>query len=280
MTLRASDSQILAALAVAREQHPDLAPLLTFYSELYEVQFRAKAGMGGSVARDRLSLQARLDEGRSLLEFDDLAVGPEAFASLVAEIARLLVRHNPDWEMPAQGPTTEELMAHARLAFDTWPTLTPPTTATEGAAEGNSWTQQPLAAAVGLALAPYLQSAAEAIAPGLDLAGWPRGDCPICGGRPNLALLEAERGARRLLCARCDSLWDYSRVGCPFCGSGSRQTYFSGPDGVHRLYTCPDCGRYLKTVDLRGLGRTVLPAVERLLTVGMDLAARQQGYVD
>jgi hypothetical protein len=33
-------------------------------------------------------------------------------------------------------------------------------------------------------------------------------------------------------------------------------------------------------VDLRGLGRTVLPAVERLLTVGMDLAARQQGYVD
>jgi len=43
------------------------------------------------------------------------------------------------------------------------------------------------------------------------------------------------------------------------------------------LYTCPDCKRYLKTVDLRELHREVVPVVERLVTVGMDLAAQQEG---
>lgn len=104
--------------------------------------------------------------------------------------------------------------------------------------------------------------------------------CPICGGEPNLALLEAERGARRLVCARCDSVWAYTRVGCPFCQSQERQTYFLGQGGLYRLYACPTCKRYLKTVGLRETGRHVEPAVERLLSVQMDLAARQEGYRD
>jgi len=99
----------------------------------------------------------------------------------------------------------------------------------------------------------------------------------VCGGRPNLALLEAERGARHLVCSRCNSQWPYSRVGCPFCKSKEKQTYYASPDGAHRLYVCPDCNRYLKTVDLRELHREVIPEVERLLTVGMDLAAQQEG---
>jgi hypothetical protein len=33
-------------------------------------------------------------------------------------------------------------------------------------------------------------------------------------------------------------------------------------------------------MDLRGVYREMYPAVERLLTVGMDLAAHQEGYGD
>jgi formate dehydrogenase maturation protein FdhE len=47
---------------------------------------------------------------------------------------------------------------------------------------------------------------------------------------------------------------------------------------MHRLYVCPACREYLKTVDLRKARRVVQPMVERLLTVGMDLAARDEGF--
>ena len=64
-------------------------------------------------------------------------------------------------------------------------------------------------------------------------------------------------------------------VGCPFCGSEAKQTYYPSQDGAHRLYVCPDCRRYLKTADLREIHRPVYPPVERLILVGMDLAAQQ-----
>jgi formate dehydrogenase maturation protein FdhE len=70
------------------------------------------------------------------------------------------------------------------------------------------------------------------------------------------------------------------RTGCPFCGAKEDQKYYPSEDGVYRLYVCSNCNRYLKTMDLRELFRDVYPMVERLLTVGMDLAAQQEGYGD
>jgi FdhE protein len=73
-------------------------------------------------------------------------------------------------------------------------------------------------------------------------------------------------------------VWGYSRVGCPFCKSKEKQTYYASEEQLYRLYVCPDCHRYLKTIDLREVHREVYPEVERLVTVGMDLAAQQEGY--
>jgi formate dehydrogenase maturation protein FdhE len=67
-------------------------------------------------------------------------------------------------------------------------------------------------------------------------------------------------------------------LGCPFCDSTDEQHYHPSDDGIHRLYVCPVCNRYLKTIDLRQTARPVQPIVERLLTVGMDLAAHEEGY--
>jgi FdhE protein len=67
-------------------------------------------------------------------------------------------------------------------------------------------------------------------------------------------------------------------MGCPFCKSQEKQNYHLSEDKVYRLYVCPSCNRYLKTVDRRELHREVMPLVERLLTVGMDLAAQHEGY--
>jgi len=101
-----------------------------------------------------------------------------------------------------------------------------------------------------------------------------------CGGAPDFAVLEGDGGARRLLCGRCDAEWAHARTGCPFCGNQDRETlgYFGTGDAAHRLYVCDRCNRYLKTLDLRATWRRPLLPAERVLAVGMDLAAARAGY--
>jgi FdhE protein len=69
-------------------------------------------------------------------------------------------------------------------------------------------------------------------------------------------------------------------VGCPSCGTGdhTKLSYYLSEDEAYRLYVCQACRRYLKVIDLRKVGRQVSFPVERVTTVGMDVAARQEGY--
>ena len=270
------DRQVLNALAAARERHPELADLLNFYFDLYQVQFEAKARVPVPELRDELGQRWRLDGGIPQVSFPQLGVEPGLLAEIVNEVLQVIQRHNPGWEEVPTDQDPAQLVVLAQRIFDTWETLTAPGAA--AGQENEAWAQDhPTALAVGFALVPYLTRYADEVLPHLNLEEWVHGHCPVCGGRPNLALLEAERGARRLLCSRCNSLWNYSRTGCPFCRSKEKQVYYLSEDNVHRLYTCPDCKRYLKTVDLRELHREVVPVVERLLTIGMDLAAQQEG---
>lgn len=265
------DVQILQALIAAREEHKELAELLDFYYDLYEVQFEAKAEIADPEMRDELAMRWRLEGGIPQLTFDQMGIETEYFGRLVERITQVLERHNPGWER-AHEVQPAEFVTMAREVFESWDTLTAPRSDAQVGSELRL--EHPTALTVGFALAPYLQRAAEALLPHLDLSIWTYSYCPICGGRPNLALLEPN-GTRQLLCSRCNALWPYSRVGCPFCRSKELQRYYPSEDGAHRLYVCPVCHHYLKTVVVE-LHPTMIPVIERLLTVGIDLVARQQ----
>jgi FdhE protein len=271
--------QVLRALMAAREKHEELADLLDFYYDLYEVQFEAKASVPEPEVRDELAARWRLEGGIPQLTFERLGIDPVLFGPLVSRVMGVLIGHNPQWESKLQDHSSEELVGLAREIFETWDTLTAPRPDADATVDETLVAPSTMLA-VGFAMAPYLQLASEAILPELDLKLWTQGYCPICGGRPNFAVLVREGGARELVCSRCNSLWPYSRLGCPRCGSKEKQQYYPSEDGIYRLYVCPDCNRYLKTMDLREVHREVLPPVERLLTVGMDLAAHQEGYGD
>jgi FdhE protein len=276
--MREKDRQVLMALSAAREGHEELVDLIDFYYDLYELQFEAKAKLPQPEVRDEMARRWRLEGGIPQLTFDQLHVEPEALAGLAGHTAQILQRYNPSWEFGDEKDSAEEMAVVAKEIFESWETLTSPGTGESNGETGDSRQVRPMTLAVGFALAPYLYRASDTILSKLDLVRWGQGYCPVCGGRPNFALLEAERGARQLLCSRCNSLWPYSRVGCPFCKSREKQKYYPSEDGVYRLYVCPDCHRYLKTIDLRELHRKVQPVVERLLTVGMDLVAQEEGY--
>ncbi len=273
MPISERDRELIQTLQTARDQHPELAGLLDFYQELFEVQMAARAQLPRFEAPQQSILQSRLDKGRPLLNFDELPLEGDTYSLLVGEIRDLLLHHNPRWR-PGLRPAPAELQLYARQAFENWGTFP---ASDDDAASDDPLRQDPaLLQAASLALVPFVQRAAESLLPGLDLEAWNRGDCPVCGGRPNLARLGEERGQRMLVCSHCDTLWPYPRVGCPFCGSQESQTYYVGEGGLYRLYICPACRRHLKTVDLRQARRGVNPVVERLLSIGMDLAAESR----
>jgi FdhE protein len=221
---------------------------------------------------DEQALQARLLQGLPLLSFAQLPAEAERFAKLVSNVAQLLIGYDPELVGQTVPDSPAECLALARQRFE------------DGQATGSP-EEEPgevtlVQVSVDLALKPYLEWAAEQVLPHVDQQRWRRGYCPVCGGAPDFATLDAEVGTRHLLCSRCNSQWLYRRLGCPFCETTdhTKLVYYPSEDGVYRLYVCQECRRYLKTIDLRQVGRTVLLPVERVTTVAMDAAARQEGY--
>jgi FdhE protein len=111
-----------------------------------------------------------------------------------------------------------------------------------------------------------------------------RGPCPYCGGRPWVAarrdgaLLE---GARRLLvCSACGLEWPTQRILCPACAEADPVKLPAFRDQRHpivRLEACETCRRYVKSLDLSEDARPI-PEIDDLLSLSMDLWAREQGF--
>ena len=273
MTGNSRTQLILQALEEASNQDPDLSTFYTFHRALFRTLGQARTEISGALEiADKEARQARLLQGQPLLPFAQVPVEAERFAELVLDVARILSEYDPELAQQALPDGPAECLALARQRFE------------EGQAGGERDEPQSEAtlaqASVGLALKPYLEWAAEQVLPYVDQERWKRGYCPVCGGAPDFATLDAEVGARHLVCSRCSSEWLYRRLGCPFCGTTdhAKLMYYPSEDGVYRLYVCQVCRRYLKTVDLREITRTVLLPVERITTVAMDLAARQEGF--
>ncbi len=127
---------------------------------------------------------------------------------------------------------------------------------------------------------PFLASHTRALIDSVKQEEWRRLRCPICGGKPDIAYLDKERGSRWLVCCRCDTEWIYQRLQCPYCASEEQKdlAYFTDDEGTYRLYTCERCHTYLKTIDLRKLETEVLMPLERFLTLDMDRQAQEKGY--
>jgi FdhE protein len=275
--------RILQALEAAGTEDPDLGEYYELHTRLFRVLARARAGISAKLEMvDGAALQARLLEGLPLLSFAQLPLEADRYAELVSTVARVLRESNPDLEGQTVPDSPAECLALARQRFEEGQAVDGQANmelTNTGLDKGEGETSLAQMSA-DLALKPYLEWAAEKVLPHVEMERWRRKYCPVCGGAPDFAFLGEELGTRYLLCSRCSSQWPYSRVGCPFCGTRdhTKLSYYLSEDELYRLYVCQDCRRYLKVLDQRKVGRRVLFPVERVTTVGMDVAAQQEGY--
>ncbi|MBI5302550.1 MAG: formate dehydrogenase accessory protein FdhE [Chloroflexi bacterium] len=265
----ASYSRILSALDQARSAHPDLVDVIALHADLIQAQARAPIAFANAArALDGESAARALDRGEPLLTL--LAWQPDAarVAELWTQVCFIIATHRAD--------LAEAIACIAQLPAERLVSLVGAYLADEEIADAENNPEFPLArVALNHTLRPFLRAEAERWQSWLASAPWYLGSCPFCGGAPDFAALE-KGDARRLLCSRCDTEWRFSRVGCPFCGDGA-DSYFE--DAGYWLYVCDKCQRYLKAIDARYMEPPAILAAERVLTLGMDVAARDKGYV-
>lgn len=132
------------------------------------------------------------------------------------------------------------------------------------------------------ALWPGLNRAAELLAPRLpaDLP-YERGSCPLCGSLPYISFLRGKEGQRYGACSFCGFEHRVRRIGCTACGEAAsdklKQFRVAEYPGV-RVDVCETCRMYVKTLDYRELDRQLLPALDDMATVALDVLAQSHGY--
>lgn len=251
--------------------------MVEVYRQLLLIQHEARSHSAAPKPSLIDDLRERSSQGIPLLSFQELALDWAQVGNLVHQLADLVTEDSPDAKNEVQALRT--IAANAAVLHDVIRVWFEGSSLAEIAAAQHI-DDQLLAFVIGTALKPFLSTYCETLLPAVDQELWQRTYCPICGGKPDFAFLDRERGARWLLCSRCDAEWLFRRLGCPYCGNQKLDSlaYFTDDERRYRLYVCEECRSYIKAIDLRRAPQDVVLPLERILTLDMDRQAQEAGY--
>lgn len=278
-----TDDEIRGVLLNLQRAKPAYGELLGVYRELFLAQNRLAAQPEPLLlGLDREGARQRLANGFPLYAPESFPLDPEAHGAFLRTVCDL-AEAAPD---PLARTARRVAAAHSEKALE-MDGLGHAILA--GDDEGLERVAAELAVDPGAlrflltgALAPlaarFARKAADALL--MDAPPWERGRCPICGHLPSISSL-ADQGDRWLICGFCQHQWAVPRIFCPACetrDNGAISYFFSPEEAEYRVYTCDNCRFYLKTVDLRQLGRRFYPPAEVLLTLHLDIQAQEEGF--
>ena len=253
--------------------------LLEFYQKLLDIQSRTERQIGKiDPGLKKEIINERLESSRPLITFDELIIDWALLKDTFAGVINIFNEYSDLFgELPESLRQSKTGLSLSKRVARAWfkKAKLPSTIKVD-----NDNEYLLLEAIIDATLKPFLVSHARVM---IDLANqerWRRDYCPICGGKPDFAFLDSEIGARWLMCSRCDTEWLFQRLQCPYCGSQDQSdlSYFSDDEGVYRLYTCEQCHKYIKAIDLRStIPEVPLPLV-RIITLDMDRQAQEMGY--
>ena len=109
---------------------------------------------------------------------------------------------------------------------------------------------------------------------------WNENCCPVCGQKPNAALLRTKQGKRTLHCSLCGFEWRYVRTQCPSCLHEKLEdlfVYYDEKTPYERAETCDKCSRYILGIDMRQLTSDIPVEVRLLGMLPLELAMQERG---
>lgn len=250
------------------ERYPSAAEVLAFYRHILDFQKTLAADLpspslpatGNRPAfRERFDLDMAVQQLPTLLSLVQ-RTGPPKLAQEAAEIGggKLQLSSPPCY---ASSEQHREMLRSFLLSTD------------GNEPESNHFFARVL-------LQPQAEQLAAALnGPSVDSS---RSICPVCGARPQLAVLrpEGDGGKRFLVCSLCATEWEFRRILCVMCGEVDHQKlprYAAEDFAAVRVEACDSCKYYLKSVDMTVDGLAV-PLVDEIATAPLDLWAAEQGF--
>ncbi len=269
---------IIRKLEEQKAKEGKLPQLLEFYQKLLQIQSRVGQRIDmpdpGSFSN---TAPKRLEQGKSLVRFDDLALNWPLLRDTFIEVVNLFVEYAEFFDMIPEELTgwTSRQVLTKKMVRDWFKG-----NKLSSAVVDRNVNQALLKNLIHASFKPFLVSYSTALLNLVNQESWRRSYCPICGGSPDFAFLDTERGARWLVCSRCDTEWLFQRLQCPYCDTTDQNTlsYFTDNEGLYRLYVCEKCKCYLKTIDLRQAKSEIMVPLERLLALDLDRQAQENGY--
>jgi FdhE protein len=263
------------------EQREGQLPSFTQYCrELLQIQSEAKSRIiVRKPSLDKNLVRDRLREGIPLLLFKDFSPDWHQVQTVFEQVIVWAVKDSEDPSGESERlKNIGRNRSLLRKVAEAWYQghLSTAIATTEGVVD------ELLISVIATTLKPFLFAYSRFLLPEVDQELWRRRHCPICGGKPDFAYLDKERGARWLVCSRCDTQWLFLRLECPYCGTQNQDAlaYFTDEEEsyLYRLYVCEQCRTYIKAIDLRRTESEVLLPLERMMTLDMDRQAQEKGY--
>ena len=273
-----TDGEILKRLEEWGKQGECSPRFLAFYQRLLGIQSRAEEHIGTpEPSLNRRALDERIERGLPLISFDELALDWSLLEDVFAEVVVTFASYPGLFgEVPKSLRKLESRAAPLREMAKAWFDGVQ----LSSVIAGDDIDENLLESIVSATLRPFITTYSKALLALVDQERWRRRYCPICGGSPDLAFLDRERGARWLVCSRCDTEWLFQRLECPYCGNKDQGAlgYFTDDKGLYRLYVCERCHTYIKAIDLRHTESEILLPLERIVTLDMDRQGQEKGY--
>ena len=267
----------LTQIVELKTAKPELKEILDFYEATLKAQRQVKLSFQPDLSKLDIELcRKRSSKGLPFLKSSDIQIDQDLFDKLLEDIGQV-IRSKKKEAIPValkrffldkqcalllrdileEGPALEKLACEMKADSKVFYFL------------------------VTQAFSPFLQSYAQKLRQFVDLSGWLKGVCPICGTEPMIARLEEETGRRWLFCPLCHTEWLFKRLVCPFCENDEHESlryFFVENDQAHRIDVCDKCKRYIKTIDLRKADNAMNLFVESLSTLALDIVADKEGF--
>jgi hypothetical protein len=271
-----AESRDVVELKQLKQAHPELSSAIDMQLALLDLQRRIQSRVATPLLSYDEGRAQRLATGRRLVDFEEIPLDWSDLRLAFRQTLDILRRfgaieerdHDVLQSLVREGSRIEPL---TRDYYER--------TANRSGATAGDGVSPMLDTVLALSMRPFLARCCDVWLGRIDLSGWARAWCPICGGEPDFAALGGA-GDRSLICGRCLAHWPFHRSACPFCGNdadgGVRS--FASRDRRYRVYGCERCRKYLKAYDSRGASRPVMPSVDTIATLPLDAAAIQNGF--
>ena len=278
----AGGEEIKRAGEQLKQTSPAYAPMIDFYLELFLAQEASREKLvKESMLQDPDIVNSHNRHDMPLMDSSGFAVEHSEAWNLMGVLCGLAVEKAP--KLTESALVLKKAMDEKRVDMNTlFPAILKGDDAeVSRLADSLGLPDQDLAFFAFTAMAPSIRTGGHLACKHLDKDDtWAKGYCPVCGNLPTMAFLDQD-GKKNLVCGFCMHSWPTRRMGCVFCDSKEKNTYFySEEEKAYRVDLCDQCKRYLKLVDLRELPRAFYPPLEQLCTLHLDMQAIEQGYTE